>query len=50
MLKSVPNKSALSINDFIHEEITLTHGCPDSILSDNGREYKNSMVGRCVTE
>lgn len=37
-------KSALAVSDFIFQRIILRHGCPDKILSDNGREFKNEVV------
>lgn len=37
-------KSALNVANFIYEKIICNHGCPESILSDNGRELYNAMI------
>lgn len=43
-LKAIKTKTAAEIAMFIFEEIILTHGCPNIILSDNGKEFKNELV------
>lgn len=43
-IKAVPNKSVEEVALFIYEDILLHHGCPDIILTDNGREFKNQLI------
>lgn len=44
IIKATRNKSMIDISNFIYEDIITNYGCPAIILTDNGREYKNSLV------
>jgi hypothetical protein len=41
-------KSAVNIAEFIWKRIICVHSCPEKILSDNGREFKNQIVQHFV--
>jgi IS30 family transposase len=44
MMEAIPGKCATTIGKFIFEKIILEHGFPNMILSDNGREFKNTLI------
>ena len=46
MMKAVKSKTAEEVAKFIYEDIILIHGPPHTILSDNGREYKNEILNK----
>ena len=39
----IPDKSAVTVARAILEHVILRLGCPDCILSDNGREFENAL-------
>lgn len=43
-MKAISCKTASEIAEFILEETILHHGCPNSILTDNGKEFKNELL------
>lgn len=43
-LHALKEKSATEIALFVFEDIILEHGCPNILLSDNGREFKNEII------
>ncbi|MGL5708461.1 MAG: reverse transcriptase domain-containing protein [Aeromonas sp.] len=43
-IDAIKEKNATNIVDFIYSKIILNHGCPNNILTDNGKEFNNSMV------
>ena len=43
-IAALKEKNAENIVEFIYTKIILNHGCPNTILSDNGREFNNTMV------
>lgn len=43
-LDALKEKSAVNVGNFIYEKIILNHGCPNVILSDNGKEFDNILI------
>jgi len=43
-LGALTGKTAENVGDFIYAKIIFNHGCPNVILSDNGKEFDNKMV------
>ena len=43
-LDAIKDKNAETIANFLYEKIILIHGCPNTLLSDNGREFNNLIV------
>lgn len=44
IVDAIKEKTAAKISEFIFKLIIFEHGCPNSILTDNGREFKNAIV------
>ena len=40
---AIPDKEATTIAEAIGKNLILQHGCPEIILSDNGKEFSNDM-------
>ena len=41
----IPTKEARHIADFLYQMI-FRHGCPEEIISDQGREFCNQVINR----
>ena len=40
----IPNKEAGTIVEAFHKHVILEHGCPNTVLSDNGGEFANDTM------
>jgi hypothetical protein len=43
-IDAIQEKTADNVAEFIYNKINLNHGCPNTILSDNGTEFKNETI------
>ena len=42
-------KKATTVANAIYKDLVLVHGCPEILLSDNGKEFTNDLLA-CVCE
>ena len=42
--KAIPNKEATTVANAIFDKLTLEHGAPEILLSDNGKEFTNDTL------
>ena len=45
---AIPDKEATTIAEAVSKSLILQHGCPEIILSDNGKEFSNDTLGICL--
>ena len=41
---AIPDKEATTIAEAVSKSLILQHGCPEIILSDNGKEFSNDTL------
>ncbi|KAK3933197.1 LOW QUALITY PROTEIN: Gag-Pol polyprotein [Frankliniella fusca] len=42
--RALPDKSAAGIARFLYEDVICRHGCPETFISDQGREFCNDLM------
>ena len=45
-----PDKEATTVANAIYKELVLVHGCPEILLSDNGKEFSNDLLAYVCEE
>ena len=45
---TIPDKEANAVANAIYKDLVLVHGCPEILLSDNGKEFSNDIFGICL--
>ena len=41
---AIPDKEATTAANAIYKDLILVHGCPEILLSDNGKEFSNDLL------
>ena len=41
---AIPDKEATTVANAIYKDLILVHGCPEILLSDNGKEFSNDLL------
>ena len=47
---AIPDKEATTIAEAVRKNLILQHGCPEIILSDNGKEFSNDTLAYVCDE
>ena len=42
--KAIPDKEASTVANAIYEKLILEHTCPQTLLSDNAKEFTNDLM------
>ena len=45
-----PDKEATTVANAIYKDLVLVHGCPEILLSDNGKEFNNDLLAYVCEE
>ena len=45
-----PDKEATTVPNTIYKDLVLVHGCPEILLSDNGKEFTNDLLAYVCEE
>ena len=40
---AIPDKEATTVANATYKDLILVHGCPEILLSDNGKEFTNDL-------
>ena len=47
---AIPDKEATTVANVIYKDLVLVHGCPEILLSDNGKEFTNDLLAYVCEE
>ena len=47
---AIPDKEATTVANAIYKDLILVHGCPEILLSDNGKEFSNDLLAYVCEE
>ena len=47
---AIPDKEATTVANAIYKDLVLVHGCPEILLSDNGKEFTNDLLAHVYEE
>ena len=48
--RAIPDKEATTVANAVYKDLTLQHGAPEIILSDNGKEFSNDTLAYVCEE
>ena len=47
---AIPDKQATTAANAIYKDLVFVHGCPEILLSDNGKEFTNDLLAYVCEE
>ena len=47
---AIPDKEATTVANAIYKDLVLVHGCPEIVLSDNGKEFTSDVLAYVCEE